>query len=61
MYQRADDNENTVSERLAVYEKSTKPLIDYYKASGHFHEINGDQPMEKVYEDIQAVLKKVSK
>ena len=61
LYQRADDNENTVSERLAVYEKSTKPLIDYYKASGHFHEINGDQPMEKVYEDIQAVLKKVSK
>ena len=61
LYQRADDNENTVSERLAVYEKSTKPLIDYYKASGHFYEINGDQPMEKVYEDIQAVLKKVSK
>ncbi len=61
LYQRADDNENTVSERLAVYEKSTKPLIDYYKASGHFYEINGDQPMEKVYADIQAVLKKVSK
>ena len=61
LYQRADDNENTVSERLVVYEKSTKPLIDYYKASGHFYEINGDQPMKKVYEDIQAVLKKVSK
>ncbi len=60
LYQRADDNEATVGERLAVYEKSTKPLIDYYKASGCFHEINGDQPMEKVYEDIQTVLKKVS-
>ena len=60
LYQRADDNEATVGERLAVYEKSTKPLIDYYKASGCFHEINGDQSMEKVYGDIQTVLKKVS-
>ncbi len=60
LYQRPDDNEATVSERLAVYEKSTRPLIDYYKASGHFYEIDGDQPMSKVYEDIQAALKKAS-
>ncbi len=60
LYQRADDNEDTVAERLAVYEKSTRPLIDYYQASGRFCEIDGDQPMDKVYADIQEALKKAS-
>ena len=57
LYQRADDNEVTVRERLAVYDTSTKPLIDYYKVSGRYYEINGDQSMDKVF---QAALKKAS-
>ncbi len=61
LYQRADDNEATVGERLSVYETSTKPLIDYYLASGKYYEINGDQAMDKVYADIQDALKKASK
>ena len=61
LYQRADDNEATVEQRLAVYEKSTRPLIDYYEASGRFCEIDGDQSMEKVYSDIRDALKKASK
>ena len=61
LYQRADDNEATVGERLSVYDKSTKPLIDYYLASGRYYEINGDQAMDKVYNDIQAALKKAAK
>lgn len=61
LYQRADDNEATVEQRLAVYEKSTRPLIDYYEASGRFCEIDGDQSMEKVYSDIRNALKKASK
>ena len=60
LYQRADDNEVTVRERLAVYDTSTKPLIDYYKVSGRFYEINGDQSMDKVFADVQAALKKAS-
>lgn len=60
LYQRADDNEVTVRERLAVYDTSTKPLIDYYKASGRYYEINGDQSMDKVFADVQAALKKAS-
>lgn len=60
LYQRADDNEVTVRERLAVYDTSTKPLIDYYKVSGRYYEINGDQSMDKVFADVQAVLKKAS-
>ena len=34
IYQRADDNENTVRERLVVYKKETQPLIDYYRKRG---------------------------
>lgn len=60
LYQRTDDNEVTVRERLAVYDTSTKPLIDYYKASGRYYEINGDQSMDKVFADVQAALKKAS-
>lgn len=60
LYQRADDNEVTVRERLAVYDTSTKPLIDYYKVSGRYYEINGDQSMDKVFVDVQAALKKAS-
>ena len=61
LYQRADDNEATVGERLEVYEKSTRPLIDYYKKTGKHYEIDGDQEMDKVYDDICGVLKKVSR
>lgn len=60
LYQRADDNEVTVRERLAVYDTSTKPLINYYKVSGRYYEINGDQSMDKVFADVQAALKKAS-
>ena len=60
LYQRADDNEVTVRERLAVYDTSTKPLIDYYKVSGRYYEINGDQSMDKVFADVQAALKRAS-
>ena len=60
LYQRADDNEVTVRERLTVYDTSTKPLIDYYKVSGRYYEINGDQSMDKVFADVQAALKKAS-
>ena len=60
LYQRTDDNEVTVRERLAVYDTSTKPLIDYYKVSGRYYEINGDQSMDKVFADVQAALKKAS-
>lgn len=61
LYQRDDDKADTVSQRLAVYETSTKPLIDYYRASGVLYDIDGNQSMEDVYSQIQAVLKKAGK
>ena len=60
LYQRADDNEKTIRSRLAVYDESTRPLIDYYQASGIYGEINGNQPMDKVFDDIKQALKKAN-
>lgn len=56
LYQRADDNETTLRQRLMAYEESTRPLIDYYKASGVYHEIDGTQSIEQVTEELIRVL-----
>jgi len=49
---RADDNVETVKARLATYEKQTQPLIDYYKAAGLLHVVNGTGEPEEIYEEI---------
>ena len=59
LYQRADDNEETMKNRLAAYEASTRPLIDYYKNAGVYTEIDGRQPIDKVTEDLVSVLSSV--
>lgn len=56
VYQRADDNEETVQNRIKVYFNQTAPLIDYYKESKVLSNINGDQPMEDVFSEIVKVL-----
>lgn len=52
VYQRADDREETVKKRLAVYQEQTKPLIDYYSKRGLYEEIDGEQDIDKVFKDI---------
>lgn len=56
MYQRDDDNETTVRNRLDVYEKSTSPLVDYYRGQGLLKSVNGDQARETVYGDVKEAL-----
>jgi adenylate kinase len=56
LYQRDDDNEATVRNRLDVYERSTAPLVDYYGAKGLLHEIDGDRPVDVVFADVESVL-----
>ena len=56
MYQRDDDNEATVRNRLDVYAKSTSPLIDYYKGKGLLKSVDGDRPVDTVYADVKVVL-----
>jgi len=56
LYQREDDKVETVTNRIRIYTKQTAPLIAYYEESGKLTEIEGDQPIEKVTEDIMAIL-----
>ena len=56
MYQRDDDNETTVRNRLDVYEKSTAPLIDYYKGQDKLVAVDGDRDIDAVYADVKVKL-----
>lgn len=56
LYQRDDDNETTVRNRLAVYARSTAPLVEYYRGKGVLHEIDGDRPVDAVFADVRAAL-----
>ncbi len=59
LYQRDDDNEATVRNRLAVYARSTAPLVDYYRGMGVLNEIDGDRPVAVVFAEVAAVLEGV--
>ena len=56
LYQRRDDNEETVGNRLDVYVSQTKPLLDYYSLAGNLVNINGQQSIDLVFAEIQDVL-----
>jgi len=57
LYQRSDDNEETVSKRIQVYLDQTQPLIEYYSKQGILIDIDGKQDIEKVEADIKKSLK----
>lgn len=56
LYQRTDDQEQTVTRRLEVYEERTAPLVDFYSAKGLLKSVNGDQPMQDVLIEIGQAL-----
>lgn len=56
MYQRNDDDSETVRNRLEVYAKSTAPLLDYYRGADLLVEIDGDQDPDEVFVDIQNII-----
>jgi adenylate kinase len=56
LYQRPDDNEETVRNRLKVYHEQTAPLIEYYKNKGILKEIDGSKSIEEITQQIIAIL-----
>lgn len=52
LYQRDDDNEDTVRNRLSVYRKQTEPLIGYYRPRGVVVDVEGGKSPEGVFEEI---------
>ncbi len=56
LYQRADDNAASVRTRLEAYDKSTAPLIDYYRGNGILTSVNGDQDPADVFAAIKEAV-----
>ncbi|MFA5843731.1 MAG: adenylate kinase [Coriobacteriia bacterium] len=56
IYQRDDDTVETVTNRLDVYERSTAPLIEYYRAKGLVRSVDGDRPVDEVYAEVRRTL-----
>ena len=56
---RADDNEKTVRDRLAVYNKQTAPLVQYYGGTGKLKTIDGMAEITQVTRQIEGVLQGV--
>jgi len=59
LYQRDDDNPETVQKRLDTYFKETAPLVDYYAKQGKLFTVkSGKNPPQEVFEEISAELSK---
>jgi adenylate kinase len=56
LYQRSDDTESTVRERLKVYRDNTFPLIEYYDRKGKLVNIDGSGDINEIYEAIEESL-----
>jgi adenylate kinase len=56
LFQRPDDNEATVRERLRVYEEQTRPLVDFYRARGLLRVINAEGDVEQVTQRLALAL-----
>ncbi len=54
--QRADDREEVIRERLRVYARDTRPLIDYYRRRPTFRSVNGAQAPAAVAGDLEAAV-----
>lgn len=52
LYQRDDDNEKTVLNRLVEYEKKTAPVKDYYRGQGSLKTAGGSGSMDEIFERI---------
>jgi adenylate kinase len=57
LYQRADDNTETIKKRLEVFFSETAPLIGYYSGEGKLLEIQGEGSMDDITERIIRALK----
>ncbi len=55
--QRDDDTEEVVKKRLAIYHEETQPIIDIFKENGIVHELDGSKEANKVYAEIESILK----
>lgn len=58
LIQRPDDTEETVKNRIDVYNEQTMPLVDYYEKAGIIARVNGAASLDQVFEEIKAAIGK---
>jgi adenylate kinase len=58
LFQRADDNETSIRQRLEGYHKQTSPLIEYYRGQGVLLALNGDKEPEAIAKGLTDYLSK---
>ncbi len=56
LYHRPDDNEETILNRIRVYDNETRPVLEYYRRAGLLHDINGEQDAEVIFREIVGLL-----
>ena len=56
LFQRPDDNEATVAERLRVYDAQTRPLVDYFRGQGLLRSIDAEGDLETVSARLEQAL-----
>jgi adenylate kinase len=61
LVQRADDTEPVFKERMRTYESQTAPVVEHYRASGRFAEVDGDRPIEAIAAGIVAAVERLRK
>jgi len=54
---REDDKEEVIKNRLEVYTRNTKPLIDYYQERGVLKSIDGNRTISDIYDDVKVLIK----
>jgi adenylate kinase len=60
LYQREDDQPETIKARLVVYHEQTTPLIEFYKAADLLHEVDGNVDIDQVTESMLAIIRSLS-
>ena len=57
LVQRADDNEQTIGNRLRVYREQTEPLVAHYQSAGLLRRVNGEGTVDEVYRRVVTALR----
>lgn len=57
LYQRADDNEESMNTRVKTYFEVTEPIIEYYKQKGVLKVVDSSQDTEATFSEIEKILK----
>ncbi len=58
---RDDDNERTITNRLEVYQRETRPVLDYYREQGRLETVPGEGEISEIYAALVDVIRRYSR